>query len=153
MNEIMEQAVQSAITGMAHGEGGPFGAAVVLDGRVIATAHNQVLLTHDPTAHAEIQAIRLASSILGRFDLSDCEIYATGQPCPMCWAAIHWAKMKKVYYGTTIEDAAKIDFDDQWMFNILDKTDADSVEFLMVDRERCLDLHKLWISNQDRQQY
>ena len=89
---------------------------------IISSAHNEVVKTNDPTAHAEVTALRKASSILGRFDLSDCEIYSSCEPCPMCFAAIHWAKIKKLYYGSTRQDAANIDFDDQYIYDVIKGT-------------------------------
>lgn len=150
----MEAAIREAIIGMDLGEGGPFGAVVVRDGVIISAAHNQVLLTKDPTAHAEIQAIRLASKVLDRFDLSDCEIYATGEPCPMCFSAIHWAKMRKLYYGCTNLDTAAIGFDDQFIFDVIRGTSQDlQVDIEPLERERCLTLFDHWTKLQTRQQY
>ena len=110
MNEFMKIAIEEALQGMKNNDGGPFGAVIVRNGEIISMAHNEVVKTNDPTAHAEVTALRKASSLLGRFDLSDCEIYSSCEPCPMCFAAIHWAKIKKLYYGSTRHDAANIDF-------------------------------------------
>ena len=106
MNDFMQVAIDEAREGMSHNHGGPFGAVIVKDGEIIAKSHNRVLHTNDPTAHAEIGAIRQASSILENFDLSDCEIYTTSQPCPMCLAAIYWARIEKIYFGTDKEEVA-----------------------------------------------
>ena len=97
-NYFMRIALKEAEKGMEKGEGGPFGAVIVKDGEIISKAHNEVLKTNDPTAHAEMVAIRRASKKLGRFNLSDCDIYSTCEPCPMCFSAIHWAKIKKLYF-------------------------------------------------------
>ena len=97
----MQEAVKEAEAGVRAGEGGPFGAVVVRDGRVIARGHNQVVARADPTAHAEIQAIRAACRALGTFDLAGCVIYATCEPCPMCFAAIHWSRLDAVHFGAT----------------------------------------------------
>lgn len=154
MNSFMEAAIQEAVEGMTRKEGGPFGAVITLDGKIIAAAHNQVIKTHDPTAHAEVQAIRKASALLERFDLSDCEIYATGEPCPMCFSAIHWAKMKKVYYGCNYMDAQDIDFDDQFIYEVIRGTSKKpQVEMVPLERERCLTLFKYWSQMNDRTQY
>lgn len=154
MNTYMEAAIREGFSGMEEGEGGPFGAVIVQDGKIIAEAHNQVLMLNDPTAHAEMQAIRKASTLLGRFDLSDCEIYATGEPCPMCFSAIHWAKMKKCYFGNTAQDAQKIDFDDQFIYEVIRGTSKEiQVEVINIERERCLTLYEHWASMQDRRQY
>lgn len=114
--DYMQKAVNEAFNGMRAKEGGPFGAVIVRKGKIIATAHNMVLKTHDPTAHAEITAIRKATKKLKRFDLSDCEIYSSCEPCPMCLAAIEWAKIKKLYFGCTREDADRIGFSDKEIY-------------------------------------
>lgn len=105
----MKQAIDSARDGINAGEGGPFGATIVYYGEVLSVAHNMVLYHRDPTAHAEINAIREASKKIG-IDLSKCEIYSTTEPCPMCFSAIHWAGIKKVIFGTRVEDVAKLGF-------------------------------------------
>jgi len=154
MNEHMKQALEEAFKGMRSGEGGPFGAAIVKDGEIIAIGHNEVLKTNDPTAHAEIVAIRKASLKLGRFDLSDCEIYSTCEPCPMCYSAIHWAKMKTLYYGATRYDAADIDFDDQYIYDvIMGKATKEQVETHHIDHEECLAPFKEWAEKEDKTGY
>jgi len=105
-------AIESALKGIRRGHGGPFGACIVKNGKAIAVAHNTVLRDNDPTAHAEINAIREACRRLGTWNLEGCEIYSTTEPCPMCFTAIHWARISKVYYGTTIEDVAKLGFNE-----------------------------------------
>lgn len=117
--DYMQKATNEAYKGMRAKHGGPFGAVIVKKGKVIAIAHNMVLKTHDPTAHAEITAIRKATKKLKRFDLSDCEIYSSCQPCPMCLAAIEWAKIKKLYYGCTRNDAHEIGFSDKIIYEEL----------------------------------
>jgi len=106
----MRFAIKSALQGIKKSEGGPFGAAIVRGCRLIAVAHNTVLKNQDATCHAEINAIRAASRKLKRFDLSDCVIYSTTEPCPMCFSAIHWARMEAVIFGTVIADVAKRGF-------------------------------------------
>ena len=93
--------MEEALKGVRENHGGPFGAVIVKNGEIISKAHNEVIKNNDPTDHAEMMAIREASKKLERFDLSDCELYTSCEPCPMCFAAIHWAKIKKVYYGCT----------------------------------------------------
>ena len=139
MNKFMKLALEEAIKGINEKAGGPFGAVIVRNGEVIAKAHNEVVSSHDPTAHAEVVAIRRASEKLGRFDLSDCEIYTTCEPCPMCYSATHWAKIKKMYYGATREDAANVGFDDEYLYKILsgDLRD-DSLVLEQSDRDECL---------------
>ena len=154
MDKFMKKAVEEAFKGMRKNEGGPFGAVIVKDGKVIAKGHNMVLKTNDPTAHAEILAIRKASKKLKRFDLSDCEIYSSCEPCPMCFSAIHWAKIKKLYYGCTKEDAAGIGFDDKFIYDVIKGTVKKvQVEMLQVDREECLKLFKEWASKADKVNY
>lgn len=145
MNEYMREAIEEAYIGMRKGDGGPFGAVIVKDGVIIARAHNEVLTTNDPTMHAEVNAIRKASKLLGRFDLSDCEIYSSCEPCPMCFAAIHWAKMKKLYYGANRFDAAEIDFDDQYIYDVINKkATKEQVEIEIIDSEECQAPLKEW---------
>lgn len=118
--EYMREAIKLSIEKMKSGEGGPFGAVVVKDGVIIARGNNKVTSSNDPTAHAEVVAIREACKVLGTFQLDDCEIYTSCEPCPMCLGAIYWARPKKVYYGNTKVDAAKIGFDDQFIYDELD---------------------------------
>ena len=154
MNKYMKQAIDEAFKGMRSDEGGPFGAVIVKDGEIIAIGHNEVLKTNDPTAHAEIVAIRKATKKLGRFDLSDCEIYSTCEPCPMCYSAIHWAKMKTLYYGATRYDAADIDFDDQYIYDvILGKTNKLQVKKEQIEQEECLAPFKEWSKKVDKVGY
>ena len=103
---FMKRAIELARWGIARGDGGPFGAVVVRQGEIIGEGWNRVVGTNDPTAHGEITAIRDACARLGTFDLEGCEIHTTGQPCPMCLGAIHWARIGRIYYGFRIEDAA-----------------------------------------------
>ncbi|MGS0972290.1 MAG: nucleoside deaminase [Candidatus Izemoplasmataceae bacterium] len=154
MNKYMKEAIEEAFRGMRSNDGGPFGAVIVKDGEIIAVGHNEVLKTNDPTAHAEIVAIRKATSKLGRFDLSDCEIYSTCEPCPMCYSAIHWAKMKTLYYGATRYDAADIDFDDQYIYDvILGKTSKLQVKKEQMEHEECLRPFKEWAEKADKVGY
>jgi len=145
MNEYMELAIKEALLGMKNNDGGPFGAVIVKNGEIISFAHNEVLKTNDPTSHAEITALRRASLKLSRFDLSDCEIYSSCEPCPMCFAAIHWAKIKKLYYGSTREDAASIDFDDKYIYDVIKGIAKElQVEVLQINREECLEPFRKW---------
>lgn len=113
---FMQRAIHLARKGMHSGAGGPFGAVIVKDGVIVGEGWNQVIATHDPTAHGEMTAIRDACKNLGTFSLAGCEIHTTGQPCPMCLGAIHWARIERIYYGFRIEDAAAIGFDDTEFF-------------------------------------
>lgn len=140
----MELAVEQARKTMNENIGGPFGAAIVKDGKIIAVNSNRVLKDHDPTAHAEITAIREACEKLGTHDLSRCVMYATGYPCPMCLGAMIWANIKTCYYGCTPEDAADIGFRDDFIYDFIkdDCKNANVLEFTEVQRKQCLELFK-----------
>ena len=112
----MRRAIELARTGMRQGDGGPFGAVVSRGGEIVGEGWNRVLATNDPTAHGEVMAIRDACSRLGTYSLEGCEIHTTGQPCPMCLGAIHWARLDAIHFGFRVEDAAKIGFDDREFF-------------------------------------
>ncbi len=114
--DFMRQAIQLADEGMRGGRGGPFGCVVVRRGEIIARGQNRVTSTNDPTAHAEVTAIREACAALGKFSLDDCELYTSCEPCPMCLAAIYWARIPRVFYGNTRTDAAAIGFDDDFIY-------------------------------------
>ena len=150
----MQTAIDEGRHGMDHNHGGPFGAVIVKDGNIISKAHNDVLRTNDPTAHAEILAIRQASEVLGSFDLSGCEIYATSEPCPMCLAAIFWARIKTVYFGSDKEEVAKIGFDDSRFYELL-KGNGDGLELNLVnvERDKCMELLERWERKPDKQMY
>lgn len=139
----MQLAIAEAKAGIKDGHGGPFGAAVIKDGELIASGHNQVLKNNDSTCHAEIVAIRKAEQILGTYDLTGCELYTTGEPCSMCLAAILWANIKKVYYGYALEDSTKIGFRDVDIDQLLGGRSNLPADFLEErDREMCLEVLK-----------
>ena len=141
MNKFMALAISEAEKGISNGEGGPFGSVIVKNGQIVGVGHNQVVKNNDPTCHGEMQAIRNACKNLNSFDLSDCEIYTTGEPCPMCLAACMWANIKKVYYGCTIDDNEAIGFRDKRFDTILNVNRKINEDFLeQVDREECLTL-------------
>ena len=119
--EFMQQAIALAVENVTSGRGGPFGAVVVKDGKVIATGVNLVTATNDPTAHAEVTAIRNACAALAAFQLEGCEVYTSCEPCPMCLAAIYWARCEAIYYGNTAGDAAKVGFDDAFLYDEMKK--------------------------------
>jgi guanine deaminase len=154
MNEFMKRAVEEAYIGMRSEAGGPFGAVIVQDGKIIAIGHNEVIETNDPTAHAEIVAIRKATKLLGRFDLSDCEIFSSCEPCPMCFSAIHWAKMKTLYFGANRQDAANIGFDDQYIYDVIEgKATKEQVTVVKIDRDDALGPFNEWDSKMNKVEY
>ncbi len=118
--KFMQRAIELSRLGMTNDEGGPFGAVVVRGDEVIAEGNNKVTSENDPTMHAEVTAIRNACKSLGTFDLSGCEIYTSCEPCLMCLGAIYWARLDKIYYANTKEDAAEIGFDDKFIYEELD---------------------------------
>ncbi len=116
--QLMRRAIALATEAIQYG-GGPFGSVIARDGRIVAEGHNSVTSTNDPTAHAEVVAIREACRMLGSFRLVGCEIYCSCEPCPMCLAAIYWARLDRIYYANTREDAARIGFDDALLYHEL----------------------------------
>jgi len=148
----MKVANEEAFHGMKNNEGGPFGAVIIKDGVILAQGHNEVLKTNDPTAHAEVVAIRKAAALLERFDLSDCEIYTSCEPCPMCLSAIYWSRIKKIYFGCTKTDAAAIGFDDNAIYEFI-KEPTDALELVPVDREECLKSFEHWLEKIDKVGY
>ena len=123
--QFMKYAIESAKEGVTAQDGGPFGACIVKNGEVIATAHNTVIKDHDPTCHAEMNAIRLAAKKLGTHILEGCELYTTSEPCPMCLSAIYWARIEKIYAGATREVAAEFGFRDEMLYDELQRPLAD----------------------------
>ena len=141
--EIMSLAIEEAERTMKKDMGGPFGAAIVKDGKVISVSSNTVLSDNDPTAHAEINAIRQAGKKLNTYDLSDCILYATGYPCPMCLSAIIWANIKEVYYGTDLEDAEQIGFRDDFIYNFIKNNNkGNELTIKNIQKSKCLELFK-----------
>jgi guanine deaminase len=117
MNEqFMREAIRLSLESVRRGKGGPFGAVVVRDGRIVGRGSNRVTSANDPTAHAEVVAIRAACRKLKTFQLNECELYTSCEPCPMCLSAIYWARIPTIYYANTRQDAAKIDFDDDFIY-------------------------------------
>lgn len=150
--EIMYQGINLALQTSKDNLGGPFGAVIVKDNEIIAVASNSVLNDNDPTAHAEMNAIRQACKKLNTYDLSGCELYATGYPCPMCLSAIIWANIKTVYYGCTPQDAEKIGFRDDFIYdyiiNLRNNSEDKSILNLMeLNREDCLTLFEEYSKN------
>jgi tRNA(Arg) A34 adenosine deaminase TadA len=152
--QFMRRAIALAREGVDAGAGGPFGAVVVKDGRVIAEGCNRVTSTNDPTAHAEIIAIRQACERLGSFQLEDCTIYTSCEPCPMCLGAIYWARPEKVFFACTREDAAAIGFDDQFIYDEIGKNfDERQVRLVNISRAEALEVFKNWAEKTDKTEY
>lgn len=139
-NKFMQMAIEEAEVGITNGHGGPFGTVIVKDGVVIEKGHNMVLANNDSTAHGEIVAIRNAEAKLKDFSLEGCELYTTGEPCPMCLAACMWANIKKIYYGCTIKDNELIGFRDAVMDEKMGGREGVVDMLEEMDREACLEL-------------
>lgn len=150
---MMELGIEEARKTMNNNIGGPFGAVIAdKDNNIIAVASNTVLGSHDPTAHAEINAIRKAGEKLKTHDLSGCKIYATGYPCPMCMSAIIWSNIKEVYYGTNLSDAEKIGFRDDFIYEYLKGNNKDLLKISNIEHDECLELFKEY-SEKNKQIY
>lgn len=150
----MTRAIELAMENVQSGKGGPFAALVVKAGNIIGEGTNVVTSTNDPTAHAEIVAIREACKKLGSFELTDCEIYANCEPCPMCLGAIYWARPARIYFATTSADAAKIGFDDAFIYKQLKKTaKARKIPMGQLLRAEALEVFRAWESKPDRVKY
>ncbi|MBC3538133.1 nucleoside deaminase [Rufibacter sp. H-1] len=150
----MREAIRLSIEKMKEGKGGPFGAVVVKDGQIIARGFNNVTSSNDPTAHAEVDAIRKACQTLGTFQLTGCELYTSCEPCPMCLGAIYWARPDKVYYGNTKADAAAIGFDDAFIYEELElPLHARSLTMEQLLPEEALLGFKEWEKHEGRTEY
>jgi tRNA(Arg) A34 adenosine deaminase TadA len=153
-NEFMARAVALSIENVASGRGGPFGCVVVRKGKIIAEGVNQVTATNDPTAHAEIVAIRAACKALGTFQLDDCEIYTSCEPCPMCLGAIYWARPAKLYFASTAEDAARVGFDDRFIYEQLEVDyDKRTIPAEQMMREEAKRAFALWRESAKKVEY
>jgi guanine deaminase len=150
----MSIAVAEAEKGLRRKDGGPFGAVIIRAGEIVARAHNEVIKNSDPTCHAEMQAIRAAAKELKRFDLSDCEIYSSCEPCPMCLAAICWARIPHIYFGATRRDAAAIGFADAEIYDFIsDKIQKNSPVKKQLGRKACLVPFQKWLNLKSKTQY
>ena len=142
---FMHEAIQLSRQGSSAGEGGPFGCVIVRGDEIVGRGNNQVLLCNDPTAHAEMVAIRDACRHLGSFQLEDCELYTSCEPCPMCLGAIYWARPKKIYYANHRDDAASIGFDDSMIYQELPKPIAErKIPMESLGREEALTVFREW---------
>ena len=152
--QFMDEAIRLAAENVNNNSGGPFGAIIVKDGKIVGRGANKVTSANDPTAHAEITAIREAARNLNTFTLEGCEIYASCEPCPMCLGAIYWARIDKLYYAGTKDDAAKADFDDSVIYREIclpmEKRQIPSTQLM---HEKAVKLFDSWIDNEDKIQY
>ena len=150
----MKEAIEVAEKNFQTNDGGPFGACIIKDGEIIASASNHVLKNNDPTAHAEIETIREAAKKLNTYDLSGCELYTNCYPCPMCLSAIIWSNIKKVYYGNTKEDAASIGFRDDFIYKyIQENQDSSVLELIALNREETIKAFEDFSKKEDKTIY
>jgi len=151
--QFMRKAIELSIENITNG-GGPFGAVIVRNGEIVATGVNRVTDSCDPTAHAEVCAIRAAGKVLGTFNLSGCEIYTSCEPCPMCLGAIYWARLDKMYYANTKTDAMNIGFDDSFIYDELDLKLADrKLQSESLLRDEALKAFDAWTKNTEKIEY
>ena len=149
----MKRAIELSIESVNKG-GGPFGSVIIKDNKIISEGYNKVTTNNDPTAHGEIVAIREACKKLKNFNLSDCELYSTCEPCPMCLSAIYWSRINKIYYANTREDARKIDFDDSSIYSELQKNiNERKIPMTQIMRNEALKAFELWDKKMDKVKY
>lgn len=152
-NKYMQRAIQLSIENIDKG-GGPFGAVIVKDGKIIAESVNSVTQDNDPTAHAEVNTIRAAGKKLGIFDLSGCEIYSSCEPCPMCLGAIYWAKIDKLYFGNTKTDADKIGFSDDFIYKEFEKSIVErTLKTEQLMRDDAIEAFIKWENSENKTEY
>ncbi len=151
---FLDRAIELAITNVNCNSGGPFGAVIVLDNEIIASGFNQVTLNNDPTAHAEITAIRAACGKLQNFQLSDCVLYSSCEPCPMCLGAIYWARLAKVFYAGSRQQAADAGFDDSFIYEqVATIPGKRTIPMLQIDRPEAEKPFSIWKSLEDKIDY
>lgn len=149
----MNRAIELSKENVANG-GGPFGAVIVKNGKIVGEGANRVTASNDPTAHAEVVAIRNACQNLQTFELDDCEIYTSCEPCPMCLSAIYWSHISKIYYGNTKKDAAEINFDDDFIYQEIPKAPQErKIPMLQLSRSEALKAFQLWTEKVDKVTY
>ena len=152
-NEFMLRAIELSISS-ANGTGGPFGCVIVKDDKIIAEGSNKVTFSNDPTAHAEIVAIREACKQLNTFNLSGCDLYASCEPCPMCLSAIYWSHVDNIFYANTREDAKKINFDDSLIYSEISKKNEDrKIPIKQMLRDEALKAFEIWNKKTDKIEY
>lgn len=154
ISHFMKRAIELSREHMQANHGGPFGAVVVKDGKIVAEGWNNVTSSNDPTAHAEVTAIRRACEKLQTFDLQGCEIYTSCEPCPMCLAAIYWARINKIYYANTRQDAAAINFDDEFLYQEISlPVDQRKIPMVQIERVEALKVFSEWTAKNDKISY
>ena len=152
-NKFMLRAIELSISS-ANGTGGPFGCVIVKDDKIIAEGSNKVTFSNDPTAHAEIVAIREACKKLNTFNLSSCDLYASCEPCPMCLSAIYWSHVDNIFYANTREDAKKINFDDSLIYSEISKKNEDKkIPIKQILRDEALKAFEIWDKKTDKIEY
>jgi tRNA(Arg) A34 adenosine deaminase TadA len=152
--KFMKKAIRLSVANVEKGNGGPFGAIVVKEGKVIARGVNKVTSTNDPTAHAEVVAIRKACKVLKTYQLTGCEIYTSCEPCPMCLAAIYWSRPDKIFFAGSKEDAAAIDFDDKLIYEEIAKPIAERKIFTQqLLRDEALEAFRKWNESPNKIEY
>ena len=152
--KFMHEAIILAEKGVENGEGGPFGCVVVKENKIIGRGNNKVISTNDPTAHAEIIAIREACKNLKTYQLEDCEIFTSCEPCPMCLGAIYWARAKIIYYGNSRKDAAEIGFDDSLIYDEINKgVEKRKIPMVNVSHKEAIKSFKIWPEKEDKKNY
>jgi guanine deaminase len=152
-DEFMRRAIRLSLDNVKKG-GGPFGAVIVKDGKIIATGTNKVTLNTDPTAHAEVEVIRKAAKKLNNYDLSGCELYTSCEPCPMCLSAVYWSNISRIYFGNTKKDAAKIGFRDDFIYKEIDKPlNKRKLKITQHLRDEALMSFEMWDLKSDKIEY
>jgi tRNA(Arg) A34 adenosine deaminase TadA len=154
INPFMATAIRLAVENARSGHGGPFGAVVVRDDRIVAEGVNEVTALNDPSAHAEVMAIRAACQKLARFELSGCDLYSSCEPCPMCLGAIHWARLRRVYFGGVAADASQFGFDDSAIYIEFSRPLVErAIPMIQMMREESLEAFRVWKAVPDKKHY
>jgi tRNA(Arg) A34 adenosine deaminase TadA len=152
-NKFMQKAIELSIESINSG-GGPFGSVIVKDNKIISEGMNRVTVNNDPTAHGEIVAIRAATKVLNDFNLKGCELYTSTEPCPMCYSAIFWSRIDKIYYANTKEDAQRVDFDDSLIYSELQQSvNKRKIPMIQLMRKEALVAFELWDKKTDKVEY
>ena len=152
-NKFMQKAIELSIESINSG-GGPFGSVIVKDNKIISEGMNRVTVNNDPTAHGEIVAIRAATKVLNDFNLKGCELYTSTEPCPMCYSAIFWSRIDKIYYANTKEDAQRVDFDDSLIYSELQQSiNKRKIPMIQLMRKEALEAFELWNKKTDKVKY